>query len=205
MGLITLPVVVVSMTFIKVINLQKQWQTLQVEIVAKENYHKKIKEEISQLELQRNKASNTINDLQKTLVNKHASLRKLDAKINAVIQNAQDIESKIEPPEKPITLLEQQQPIVDGLPTAVIAEFVAQWYIYFDKNPHLDILKYIEKYGVITESEASNILGNYRNVRQFNNNLQKYSQDLPFSIKVESSASGIRYIKQLRDSLVSSQ
>ena len=197
MGLITLPVVVVIITFIKVINLQKQWQTLQVEIVATENYRQKIKEEISQLESQRDKASNTINNLQKSLINKQALLRKLEAKIDTMIKSKQDVESEIEPLEKPITLLEQQQPIADGLPTAFITEVAAQWYIYFDKNPHLDILKHIEQYGIITESEASNILGNYRNVRQFTNNLREYSQHLPFSIKVEVLASGSRYIKQL--------
>lgn len=89
----------------------------------------------------------------------------------------------------------KQQQTVDVLSLAIAPKVAAKWHVYFENNPHLDVLEHIEKYGVATESEVSNILGNYRAVRQFTNNLREYSQYLPFSIKVEASASGNRYIK----------
>jgi chromosome segregation ATPase len=74
-----------------------------------------------------------------------------------------------------------------------------EWYDKFIDNPHLTVLKHIEKHGTITESEASKKLGNARSVRQFANKLEEYAQDLPFSIRVESSPKGNRYLKEDRN------
>lgn len=71
-----------------------------------------------------------------------------------------------------------------------------KWYSSFQDNPHLTILSHIEKHGAITEAEASSLLGNPRSVRQFANRLSEYSQHLPFSIRVEPSSQGNRYLKQ---------
>ncbi len=88
-----------------------------------------------------------------------------------------------------------QQQTVDISVVINAPKISVKWHTYFENNPHLDVLEHIEKYGAATESEVSNILGNYRAVRQFTNSLREYSQYLPFSIKVEASASGNRYIK----------
>jgi chromosome segregation ATPase len=74
-----------------------------------------------------------------------------------------------------------------------------EWYDKFIDNPHLKVLKHIEKHGTITESEASKKLGNARSVRQFANKLEEYAQDLPFSIRVESSPKGNRYLREDRN------
>jgi chromosome segregation ATPase len=74
-----------------------------------------------------------------------------------------------------------------------------EWYDKFIDNPHLAVLKHIEKHGAITESEASKKLGNARSVRQFANKLEEYAQDLPFSIRVESSPKGNRYLREDRN------
>jgi chromosome segregation ATPase len=71
-----------------------------------------------------------------------------------------------------------------------------EWHEKFIDNPHLSILQHIEKHGTITEAEASSKLGNARSVRQFANKLAEYTQDLPFSIRVESSPKGNRYLKE---------
>jgi chromosome segregation ATPase len=92
---------------------------------------------------------------------------------------------------------EPQPPIVDRDFDEIIC--LDEWYDKFIDNPHLTVLKHIEKHGTITESEASKKLGNARSVRQFANKLEEYAQDLPFSIRVESSPKGNRYLKEDRN------
>jgi chromosome segregation ATPase len=70
------------------------------------------------------------------------------------------------------------------------------WYHNFIDNPHLAILQHIEKHGAIAEAEANHKLGNPRSVRQFANKLEEYTQYLPFTIIVESSPQGNRYLKE---------
>jgi hypothetical protein len=92
---------------------------------------------------------------------------------------------------------EPQPPIINRDLDEIVC--LDEWYDKFIDNPHLPILKHIEKHGTITESEASKKLGNARSVRQFANKLEEYAEDLPFSIRVESSPKGNRYLKEDRN------
>ena len=92
---------------------------------------------------------------------------------------------------------EPQPPVVSRDLDEIVC--LDEWYDKFIDNPHLTVLKHIEKHGTITESEASKKLGNARSVRQFANKLEEYAQDLPFSIRVESSPKGNRYLKEDRN------
>ncbi len=92
---------------------------------------------------------------------------------------------------------EPQPPIINRDLNEIVC--LDEWYDKFIDNPHLTVLKHIEKHGTITESEASKKLGNARSVRQFANKLEEYAQDLPFSIRVESSPKGNRYLKEDRN------
>jgi chromosome segregation ATPase len=92
---------------------------------------------------------------------------------------------------------EPQPPTVDRNIVEIVC--LDEWYDKFIDNPHLTVLKHIEKHGTITESEASKKLGNARSVRQFANKLEEYAQDLPFSIRVESSSKGNRYLREDRN------
>jgi hypothetical protein len=67
----------------------------------------------------------------------------------------------------------------------------------FQNNPDLSVLKHIDKHHVVTEAEATNILGSPRSVRKFVGRLEEYSEYLTFSIKIEQSDSGSRYIKEV--------
>ena len=73
-----------------------------------------------------------------------------------------------------------------------------KWKYHFKDNPHLPVLKHIDEYDVVTESEAFVILGNNGTlVRQFANNFRQYNKHLPFSIRrVEILNSGSRYVKE---------
>jgi chromosome segregation ATPase len=98
---------------------------------------------------------------------------------------------------KSLQTFEPKPPIISR--DLVVNPVVGAWHDKFVDNPHLGVLQHIEKHGTITESEASIKLGNARSVRQFANKLEEYAQDLPFSIRVESSPKGNRYLKEDRD------
>ncbi len=123
------------------------------------------------------------------LSSRQAELDNLDLKIQAKRQEIDDIDL-----EDILQIFEPKPPIVDRDLESI--DLAAAWHTKFIDNPHLAILQHIEKHGIITEAEASRKLGNTRSVRQFANKLEEYTPDLPFSIRVESSPKGNRYIKE---------
>lgn len=126
------------------------------------------------------------------LSSRQAELDNLEFKLHSKLQSIDEINL-----EKSIHSFEPQPPIIDRDVDAVIT--AGTWSDKFINNPHLTVLKHIEKHGAITEAEASSKLGNARSVRQFANKLEEYTQDLPFSIRVESSPKGNRYLREDRN------
>jgi chromosome segregation ATPase len=125
------------------------------------------------------------------LSSKQAELDNLEFKIHAKRQSIDDPDPWL---TKDFQTIEPQPPTIDrDLNSIVLA---GKWQDKFIDNPHLTILQHIEKHGTITEAEASSKLGNARSVRQFANKLEEYTPDLPFSIRVESSPKGNRYLKE---------
>jgi DNA repair exonuclease SbcCD ATPase subunit len=126
------------------------------------------------------------------LSSKQAELDNLDLKLQAKRQEIDEIDL-----EKILQIFEPQPPTFSrDIDTIVVA---GAWHDKFIDNPHLTVLQHIEKHGTITEAEASSKLGNARSVRQFANKLEEYAQDLPFSIRVESSPKGNRYLKETQN------
>jgi chromosome segregation ATPase len=123
------------------------------------------------------------------LSSRKAELDNLELKVHAKLQQIEEINL-----EKSLQILDPQPPTIDRSINEIGVE--KEWYDRFTDNPHLTILQHIEKHGTITETEASSKLGNARSVRQFANKLEEYAQDLPFSIRVESSPKGNRYLKE---------
>jgi chromosome segregation ATPase len=117
-----------------------------------------------------------------------AELDNLELKIQSKSQQLGEIDLKIFEPQPPTISRSIDELTIEG-----------EWYDKFIDNPHLTVLQHIEKHGTITETEASSKLGNARSVRQFANKLEEYAQDLPFSIRVESSSKGNRYLKEDRN------
>jgi chromosome segregation ATPase len=128
------------------------------------------------------------------LRDRQAEIDNLESTIQTKLQSIDEIELDL---EKAFQTFEPQPPIVSRNIVLNLAE--GEWSDKFVDNPHLSVLQHIEKHGTITESEASSKLGNARSVRQFANKLEEYAQDLPFSIRVESSAKGNRYLKEDRN------
>jgi DNA repair exonuclease SbcCD ATPase subunit len=126
------------------------------------------------------------------LSSREAELNNLELKLQAKLQEIEEVEL-----EKILQIFEPKPPTLDrNIDTIAIPE---AWHDRFIDNPHLPVLQHIEKHGTITEAEASTKLGNARSVRQFANKLEEYAPDLPFSIRVESSPKGNRYIKETQN------
>jgi hypothetical protein len=133
------------------------------------------------------------------LSSKQAELDNLDLKVKARLQSIDEPDPWV---AKDFQTIEPQPPTIVGVASQNEnrhldpIEIEGAWHDKFIDNPHLSILQHIEKHGTITDAEASNKLGNARSVRQFANKLEEYTQDLPFSIRVESSPKGNRYLKE---------
>jgi chromosome segregation ATPase len=125
------------------------------------------------------------------LSSRQAELDNLEFKLQSRLQLINEIDL-----ETAVQSIDPQPPIISRQIESAIAE---EWYDKFIDNPHLTVLKHIEKHGKITEAEASSKLGNARSVRQFANKLEEYTQNLPFSIRVESSPKGNRYLREDRN------
>jgi hypothetical protein len=123
------------------------------------------------------------------LSSRQAELDNLDLKIQAKRQEIDDIDL-----EDILQIFEPKPPSISRDLDSI--DLPGAWHEKFIDNPHLPVLQHIEKHGTITEAEASSKLGNTRSVRQFANKLEEYTPDLPFSIRVESSPKGNRYIKE---------
>lgn len=131
------------------------------------------------------------------LSSRQAELDNLEFKLQKKLESISEIGlSEIDLADS-FQAFEPQPPIVDREIDEIVC--LDEWYDKFIDNPHLTVLKHIDKHGTITESEASKKLGNARSVRQFANKLEEYAEDLPFSIRVESSPKGNRYLKEDRN------
>jgi hypothetical protein len=126
------------------------------------------------------------------LSSRQAELDNLEFKLQKKLESISEIDLT-----DSFQAFEPQPPIVDRDFDEIVC--LDRWYDKFIDNPHLTVLKHIEKHGTITESEASKKLGNARSVRQFANKIEEYAQDLPFSIRVESSPKGNRYLREDRN------
>jgi hypothetical protein len=126
------------------------------------------------------------------LSSRQAELDNLEFKLQKKLESISEIDLA-----NSFQVFEPQPPTMDRDIDEIVC--LDEWYDKFIDNPHLTVLKHIEKHGTITESEASKKLGNARSVRQFANKLEEYAQDLPFSIRVESSPKGNRYLREDRN------
>ncbi len=177
-------------TELELIAKQAQLDELSAQVLVKYNDLQEVKyvneatdiltEQLTQRELK-------IADLE--LSSRKAELENLDLKIQSRLQEIANIDRA-----QNLQSFDPKPPVIsrsiesDGI--------TGEWYDKFIDNPHLSVLQHIEKHGTITEAEASSKLGNARSVRQFANKLAEYTQDLPFSIRVESSPKGNRYLKE---------
>jgi chromosome segregation ATPase len=167
--------------------LQLQQNELLSETLKKQSYCSQLIENISQAGSKFQYLSEKVGDLDELLERKQYLLKELDLSIN----NRCEIKEKIDQEIIDIKISQSDQ----ESKTKQNDDSSKRWPCDFEDDPYMGIFKHIEKHGVITESEATNLLGNSRKVRQFSNKLGEYCQYLPFVIKVETHNGGSRYVK----------
>lgn len=70
------------------------------------------------------------------------------------------------------------------------------WHESFADPAVGQVFVHLEQHGSITEAELAGILGNPRKVRRFSVTFEEYLQKVPFSVRIEATSSGKRYVKQ---------
>ncbi len=126
------------------------------------------------------------------LVDRRSELAELEAKIYAKLEEMDEVELDL---KIALQRIEPQPPQTSRSLENLNLLDRGEWHHNFTDNPHLEILQHIEKHGAIAEAEVNHKLGNPRSVRQFANKLEEYTQYLPFTIRVESSPQGNRYLR----------
>lgn len=72
----------------------------------------------------------------------------------------------------------------------------SEWYERFDDVGIRQVFLHLQQHGSITEAELTQMLGSARQVRRFSMDFETHLQKVPFSVKIETTASGKRYVKQ---------
>jgi myosin heavy subunit len=198
----------------KIGELNQLRESLQAEIVGKEVMARQLEQQLNQLQDQQTSLQDMVSNLNELISQKQSLFQELDSTIGEHQRISTDhtveitrLESVIANLNSEILLSEQQLQIAQTqLHSTLVdlnyqqAEFmvtpVPTWQSYFADNPHLPLLLHLDKHGSITEAEAIHLLGNPRAVRQFASKISDYAPYLPFSIQVEFSPSGSRYLKQ---------
>ena len=71
----------------------------------------------------------------------------------------------------------------------------SDWQDSFEDESIGRIFVHIQKHGAITEVELTQLLGTPRKVRRFSQNFESYQPKVPFAVRIESTGSGKRYVK----------
>ncbi|PSB54731.1 hypothetical protein [Chamaesiphon polymorphus] len=206
--------------------LESQFKILQSEIATQQVERNELQQQLYTLEEQQEQKSIENNKLDRSIKSRQSAIDELELEIKHRHQDKEDINYKIIELEDSIFFASGHN-VDDSLNINIVDLYrqwqstnkqisdlkeqisklkqekellqYKKWqeHLIFKSNPHLQILEHIDRHEVITESEVNHRLDNSRASRQFANRLREYSLHLPFSVKVESSASGSRYVKEI--------
>lgn len=206
--------------------LENREENLQAEIVAQKVEHTESQQHLSVLKQQQEQISIAVDGLDRLVKDRQSLSNELDLEILNRRQIKEDITSKIKELEESILLVSghevdevldigvtklYQQWQAFNLQLSELKEQISQstqqkeliqakrWEdnSIFENNPHLQVLAHIDRHEAIAESEVNHILGNSRKSREFAIKLRDYLPHLPFSVRVETSNSGNRYVKAI--------
>jgi predicted nucleic acid-binding Zn-ribbon protein len=206
--------------------LENRGKNLQAEIVAQKVEHIKSQQQLAVLKQQQEQISIAVDGLDRSVKDRQSLSNELDLEICNRRQIKEDINSQIKELEESILLVSghevdevldigvtklYQQWQAFNLQLSELKEQISQltqqqeliqakrWEDnpIFENNPHLQVLAHIDRHEAITELEVNHILGNSRKSRQFATKLRDYLPHLPFSVRVETSNSGNRYVKAI--------
>ena len=78
---------------------------------------------------------------------------------------------------------------------ATVSNTNSDWRNNFEDAKIEQVFSHLEKHSSLTEAELNQILGSPRKARRFAGSLEQYLTLLPFSVKVEQTSNGKRYVK----------
>jgi hypothetical protein len=70
------------------------------------------------------------------------------------------------------------------------------WQEHFEDAAIRHVFLHLQQHGAVTEQELTQMLGSPRQVRRFARDFEGYMQQVPFSVRIESTSSGKRYVRQ---------
>ena len=85
------------------------------------------------------------------------------------------------------------RPIADP---PVMTSTIGDWQDNFEDEGIRNVFLHLQKHGSITEVELINLLGTSRKVRRFSVEFETHLQKVPFSVQIETSSTGKRYVRQ---------
>lgn len=71
-----------------------------------------------------------------------------------------------------------------------------EWHDRFEDEGVRQVFLHLQQHNSITEVELTQMLGNARKVRRFSMEFEEHLKQVPFSVRIETTASGKRYVKQ---------
>lgn len=71
-----------------------------------------------------------------------------------------------------------------------------EWHDRFEDEGVRQVFLHLQQHSSITEIELTQMLGNARKVRKFSMDFEEHLKQVPFSVRIETTASGKRYVKQ---------
>ncbi|MBD2510110.1 BREX-6 system phosphatase PglZ [Nostoc muscorum FACHB-395] len=81
------------------------------------------------------------------------------------------------------------------IPTTQIPS-INDWQDSFEDKTVAQVFLHLQKHNSITEIELTQILGNARKARRFALDFEEYLKKVPFSVRIETTSNGKRYVKQ---------
>ncbi|MFM7425262.1 MAG: BREX-6 system phosphatase PglZ [Elainella sp.] len=71
-----------------------------------------------------------------------------------------------------------------------------EWHNRFEDEGVCQVFLHLQQHGSITEIELTQMLGNARKVRRFSMDFEEHLKQVPFSVRIETTPSGKRYVRQ---------
>lgn len=71
-----------------------------------------------------------------------------------------------------------------------------EWHDRFEDEGIRQVFLHLQQHGSVTEVELTQMLGNARKVRRFSMEFEDHLKQVPFSVRIETTATGKRYVRQ---------
>jgi hypothetical protein len=79
---------------------------------------------------------------------------------------------------------------------AIATSSSADWQDSFKDESVRNVFLHLQQHGSITEPELNQMLGSARRVRRFALEFEEHLKQVPFSVRIETTSNGKRYVKQ---------